>query len=387
MAGRWGAVSSVDVTEKPDALELVGSTSINKAASVASGVSDTWKTWRLPRNADGTLKGTFEAKGEEMFGEGDVMYQADLGGSGTFAPDQTHPETRMRTFSQLAPEGKILPWDLIQLELAEPIDRAAAVKASQIVGANGATLAVAWDDSGAHVTDWAGVSSISGHATSWPNATTWSGNVGVVNDRVDLGSAASSSPIELITLGMKTTDVEFDDDIVYPTFWGATSLLGGGFSGGHDPHCEAGGCLRLDSPPVNSCDASTRVGMATRLARGATGKVSVRYRVLAHPTMASPSGPNVPALTTMQVATEGGAVKENVLPAGTSYPGSVAFVKLSTPIDQFEWATPWSTFEMDAPPGAGDLGVAIGTRGSPYCGGPPYPEADITVLIENVKSL
>lgn len=388
IAARWGEIASVDVTEKSDALELAGSTAVNKVVSVASGITDTWKTWRLPRNADGTLTGTFDAKGEELFGEGDVMYQATLGGSGTFTADQTHPETRMRTVSQLAPAGKLLPWDRIVVDLAEPIDRAAALKAARVEDGNGATLGVVWDDPGEHVSDWAGVSGLNGYAASWPQTAKWSGSVGAVDDRVALGSVPSASPLEVLTVGPKAQEIGFDDDVVLATMWGTTTLLGGGFAGSTDTHCEAGGCLRIDQPPVNSCDASTRAGMAARLTRGANAKVAVRYRVLVHPTTAvggaaPPFGPQ----TTVQVATEGGAVKSHVLPVGTSSPGSVALEKLATPIDQFEWATPWSTFEAEAPPGTGDLGVAIGTPGSPYCGGPPFPEADVTVLIESVKSL
>jgi len=376
-------LGAVTVDESATALALAGDVTANKMLSTFSGTSDSWKTFSLDRNADGSLKGTFTAKGEQTFGEGDVMYSYPIVGEGTFDLDKTKPESRALVLRSLAPKDSMLPWDKIEVQLAEPLDETATKTATHFEATGGSPLTMAWEPTAAHVTDWAGVSSITARATSWPPTASWSALVGAIADLAGLPGAQSSTPLNVLTLGSHASLIGFDDDILMANLWGSYALLGGGFSGANDSHCEAGGCLSLHTQSVNACGTSG-TGMAARLQRGAANKVAVRYRVLVHPTYdnGGSSPPYAPSPATVQVAAEGGAVNESQI-SFTDAP----LQKLGTAIDQYEWATAWSTLTIDAPTGTADLGVAVANLGTPYCGGPPFPEAEVLVLVEDVRSL
>ena len=86
----------------------------------------------------------------------------------------------------------------------------------------------------------------------------------------------------------------------------------------------------------------------------------------------------------VESAVEGGEPKQDRVYTGST--GGPALTALPASIDQYDWATPWTTLEVTLPSGAGRVGVAISGVPNAYCGGPPLPPADVAVLIESVSA-
>lgn len=381
LTSRWGQVASARVVEGAKSLELTGSFTASGGAG-AQGVSDRWLTVTLDRAADGSLAGTFSASGEETIFQGDAGYSLKLAGKGTVAADATRPEARVVATTTLGPPGKLLPWDLLTFQFAEPILHDDAFAASHVAGPGGAALPLAWSGTDGDVTDWAGISSLSARAKTWPSNGGWSAIVEPVKDRVSLVSDRALSALDILPIPGAATTIGFDDDVLRASSWGGVDFLGGGFTGATDPRCEAGGCARLTPPALGSCSSST-AGLLAQLTPGPQGKVQVRYRLLAHPKY--PGGtPYIPSAMVVESALEGGEPKREHVYVGTSNGAPLAV--LPSAIDQYDWATPWTTFETTLPVGSGRVGFALSAVSDIYCGGPPLPPADVALLVESITA-
>ena len=393
ITSRWGTTAPLEVSETASAIAIKGAVSCASAPRNYEGANDTWKTWTLPRNADGTLAGSFDAQGEQMIFRGDVAYTMNLEGRGRFSPDVTAPELRAHAKSRVGPKDRLLPWDAITVELAEPLDRERTKAALSLMTRPAGVLPMAFEPSSPTIMDWAGVTRLVAHATSWQDVeVAWTLQANAITDRAGKESVAGpvgGESFTFLSTGVPNATIGFDDDIVRASLWGASSMLGGGIAGTNDSRCEGGGCAKLEKSSLNSC-GSESAGFAARLTRGAAGRVEVRYRVLVQPKYPTSTTPSVyGAAFNVELASENGPVTDTSIAIQSSgAPNGPALTKLATPIDGHEWATPWTTFEGPIPAGTG-LGVAISTRGpyESFCGGPALPDADIVVLIERVSSL
>ena len=383
LTARWGVIALATITEDAKALTLKGDfTASGPVAGGGGGVSDRWVSLTLPRTKDGSLAGTFSATGDETIFQGDAGYSLNLTGQGTLTTDITAPEARVIASSTAGPADKLLPWDSISFQLAEPIAQSDAVAASHVAGPGGAALALAWAAKSPQASDWVGVTTVSSRAKTWPASVSWNGVVETLTDRVGLKSPRVSKPIELLPLPPAASTIGFDDDVLMASTWGAVDLLGGGLTGANDSRCEAGGCARLTMDTSSGCSAGA-AGLLVQLTPGAQRKASVRYRVLAHPKYTGTT-PYLPSVMLVESAVEGGEPKQDRVYTGST--GGPALTALPASIDQYDWATPWTTLEVTLPSGAGRVGVAISGVPNAYCGGPPLPPADVAVLIESVSA-
>jgi hypothetical protein len=350
--------------------------------SVPVFATDTWKTLILPRAADGSLTGQLNGLGEEMISEGDVIWQADLAGAGTFVKDATDPELRTTPIAR-GPVDSLFPWDPIPVALAEPLD-GPTVEQSIHIDAPGASLPIAWD---APSSTWAGATSLTARLTDWSRVTSspWSvSHAGGVADRVGRMTHTSSATVMFLGLGPAVQQVGFDSDVLLASFWGTAGTIGGGLTGQADPRCEHIGCALMGPFDVNAC-SMPRAGFAGELVRGAGQGATVRYRILAEPGSGSGSPMVFMNPFVVELATQG--LASTIVEPLTSSP---TFTQLSAPIDGLSWATPWTDLDAKAPPGTGPIGFAVrtnpGTTSGNCGGGPPFPPVKVEVLIEAVTA-
>ena len=375
ITGRWGQPGSFAVTIAKDSVTLEGSFAIG--GNGAGGyVSDQWKKLVLARGDSGGLTGAVTAVGEQTISQGDVLWQSSLTGSGKFVRDQTRPELRLSGRSSIGPTGKPLPWERFTVQASEPVSTGHTQEQSHVEGPDGDSLQIRWVPVSASNGPFSsqGVS-FQGTVDDWTRAGSgepWNITNGgtLVNDMVGLNASSLDTKLPFSRISYATTEVGFDDDILEVDPWGTSSFLQ------NDARCENGGCLALGPATLNWC-MPVRNGFAGRLTRGATGHVTLRYRVLAKDAVVFTD------LLTLELAAQNGEILDT-----TQRPTLSA---LATPVGEFPYGSDWTTLDVAAPAGSGEIGYAVITASPGLlnggCGGPPPPSSNLLVLIESVKSL
>jgi hypothetical protein len=379
---RWGDPSELSVSVSAEALTLSGGGTVFSTAG-AGGVTDTWKSITLARDAKGQLTGEMTATGDEMISEGDEVWEAKISGSAKIVRDATNPEVRAN-IGGLAGSGQLLPWESFDVQAAEPVGRTAAEDAMRVVAPSGSDLSITFPTGKLPATDWAGETRFVARATDWTTLVDASFQLQSSNatDLVGRTAALLKAPISFISVGSAQQQIGFDDDVMFAHLWGTYEVYGGGLVGTNDPRCEAGGCARLGPMKQGTC-APTASGFAALLSRQPLGDVELRYRVLAKP--AYPTDPT-PFLYGPVVTLELASASTDAVDSAVTNP---TMTPLASPIDGFTHASDWTTLSAPAP-GSGVIGVAValgsGASNRSGCGGPPVPQTDIEILVESVKS-
>ncbi len=383
---RWGTPASLAVSETAAALVLKGEARVHGAAGGGvGGATDTWKTLTLARDATGKLTGDVKASGDESIFQGDVVWSGTLVGGATLAADATAPELRSRVVSPIGPGDRMLPWDPIRVQAAEPVTPAPVRDVTVIAGPT-TTVPLVFEKA-ARPDSWAGEVAYTGRVSSWAsvmNGQPWvvANTSSSIKDLVGLAAAPLSTPLKFLQLGFAAPEIGFDSDVVFASLWGESRFLGGGFTGATDPRCEAGGCVKIGPASFGVCDA-TRAGFAGILASDATKtKVGLRYRVLAEPE--NPGDLFVHSdLVTLELARQVGQPVDTIV-----RPSDVKMPKLATSIDGMSFGTTWLDLDVAAPAGTGPVGVAVAIGGPSalvgVCGGPPIARVKLEVLVERV---
>lgn len=387
---RWGTPAAYTVAISNAALTLTGKGSIvGGQSSGITGSSDTWESLVLPRNTVGGLTGEVRGTGREFVGQGDVVWDGTLTGSGTIKLDVTAPALRGDYTSRIGPGDRLLPWDPVLVSAAEPVEPNGAEQGIKVQGDHGDSLGIQWNAHDASPTGWAGETSFTGYLDDWTRAGSgepWTlfSSDGAARDLAGHFGSSLIKNLSFVRLGAPTTEIGFDTDVLEATAWGENAIYGGGLTGQNDPRCESGGCMRIGPVRFDVCGVP-RAGFAGLLQRVGAGNVELRYRVLAKPTYDGPTPMVYGEAVTMQLATQGAPTRDAGVAATT-----MTFAQLASPIDGMTMGTDWLTLEAAAPQGTGPIGVAVVVGGSSVirggCGGPPPPPSDVEILVERVRS-
>jgi hypothetical protein len=387
---RWGTPAAYAVEVSGQSLTLTGSGAISGGPSSGiSGASDTWERLVLPRDAAGGLTGEVRGTGREIVGQGDVIWEGTLTGSGTVKPDVTPPSLRGDYASRIGPSDKLLPWDPILVRAAEPVEPNGVEQGIEVQGDRGETLVIRWDAHQPSRASWAGETSFTGYLDDWARAGSgepWTlfASDGAARDLAGNYGSSSIKNLSFLRLGGATTEIGFDTDVIDVSTWGDHAIYGGGLTGQNDPRCESGGCMRIGPVRYDVCGVP-RAGFAGLLQRVGAGYVELRYRVLAKPMYDGPTPMLYGDAVTMQLATQGAAPRDASVPAST-----LGVTRLASPVDDMSYGTDWVTLEAAAPQGTGPIGVAVVVGGAGVirggCGGPPPPPASVEILVERVRS-
>jgi hypothetical protein len=172
----------------------------------------------------------------------------------------------------------------------------------------------------------------------------------------------------------------FDTDTVTVASWGPALTFLGGFTGS-DPSCEKGGCVQIGAFNGNTCGPS--IGIAGLVAVPNAKNLLVRYRVLANPSMLSPTQP--PSLVASPFAVD---VATPGVDAATTLPTlSSPMKQLASPVLAMSWGTDWTTLQVPIASAGPEFGFSVragGTFGA--CGGLPAPPVDTIVLVDSVTA-
>ena len=146
---RWGQPSTFEVTLADGLLVLSkGNATLTSTSSVGT-VSDVWQT--LTFEVWGKrLNGVVTAEGQQTVVRGDGAWSGLLGGRGQIVRDATPPEGRAGLPGGMGPDEKLMPWDPLQVALAEPLASTVPVE-SELESADGSEvseLVVSVDASG-----------------------------------------------------------------------------------------------------------------------------------------------------------------------------------------------------------------------------------------------
>lgn len=387
---RWGAPAHVDGARETGEYRFTGDVSVSGTDSSAN-VTDQWSTLHVAASGSG-LGTNVTMEGTENVFQGDVLWTFDLRGTATLANDDTAPELRSAPTSPRGPSDALLPWDPIEVDVAEPVAGAAiesktSVLLSDVDHAGELTpLPIGWHFAPTDTkTSWAGIVRAEARLSGWdhhPTQTakpyTLRAEAGIV-DAVGLGSAAVSASFAVLDVGQPQPSFPFDRaDAPAPVTWGLVALRAGAGA-----RCEQGGCLEIGPYETTYCGTG-RHGIAGRVS-APTGSLDVRYRVLYAASASSPDEPPSPygPAFTIEIARAGAeAIARQVQsPPGTS------LLDLGAAAGELRWATPWTTESVSLPgplpPMVIDLGFSIGSAdsSSTWCGGGPLPPPVKTLVV------
>ncbi len=386
---RWGRSATLSVSVDARELTLIGQAEITARVTEFETVVDTWSTLVLPRDATGSLTGELKGTGRESISRSPIGRSGSLVGTGSVTPDKTRPELRARLVSNLGPSDRLLPWDKITVEAAEPVSPSGVRERTSLsTSTAAAALALDWTPTG-HADSWAGEVAFPGRVSDWravlqknPWALRTPSRAAL--DLVDLDGPLDAL-VTFLPLAPPADAIGFDGDVVIATAWGPNEIYGGGKTGATDPRCESGGCQRLGPVSHGAC-VLERSGFAAQLGAGVgKSRVRLRYRVLAQP-----GGAGVPVfhgdLLTLEIARPRVEVSDTIV-----RPGDVKLSKLAAPIDGMGYATDWLDLDVMPTPDAAQLGVAVAigsaglfVRGGGGCGDPPPTPVNVEILVERI---
>ena len=269
---RWGETAKLSAKVTPSAVSLAG-----KLTFAASGERNEWTSLTLDRGADGVLTYAFSASGMLTVVAGDVIESYAVVGKGHLLPDTLAPEARLvpplRTRG-----GSWLPWDRLELELAEPLAQPGLLAPLQKV-----LPEVAWTPStrsgsapDAVATGWSGKSASFDVGGSFRLVQIGEAmNGGLVPALLDPSGNALAPFSDRFTfrdVGAAAARHDYDDG-ASGAIWGAVTRVDGA-------RCDKGGCLVFPATRTSSC--VTPSGLAGRLTRSSTiTRVHARVRTFA----------------------------------------------------------------------------------------------------------
>jgi|GEM_PF-4982887 len=357
---RWGTRSALTVSVQADAVVLSGKVSFGLLRE-----SNTFTEIRLERDATGALSNAFTAVGELSASAGDVVDSFAVKGKGALRADDLPPEMRIAPPPK-SRDGLWLPWDTLQVDLAEPLP----------VGAIFPALTTALPEAGWPARVEKDVPNVvTGY---FGQAQTFATVNGVSRTVVAPTGVADPSNNALVpfTGAFRFRDVgearaahDFDADSSGAT-WGNLTRVA-------DERCESGGCLALTIDNVNSCP--TPSGFAARLAPGhAIKKVRVRARLLAADREGSSGAPLVPSVLRFSATTPSGQV-------AVGEPSSANLTRTGED-SAYPWSTPWQDVDITPPDSAAEVGFHVVPPICDSLGGLPFPNGKVMVLIDSVKA-
>jgi hypothetical protein len=385
---RWGMPARMDGSATGGTYELSGGLLVSGFSN--GNVGDNWTTLRVAAGDQG-LGTSVTMKGTQHVVQGDVVWMNDLAATATLRRDETPPELRSAPASVRGPESALLPWDPIEVKMAEPIDKGdfaleAVVASTQREEDSGAeaVVPVTWQSIPAdEAVSWAGIVRSLGRLNEWgssPAQKTSHHEVRVsagLADPTGLVSTMFVSPFSVLGVGNAVPEFTFDTaDEQRPAWWGLTTV-----DDGTSGRCERGGCLEVGPYNAPYCGAE-RSGVAGRV-QAPTGTLELRYRLL-H--ASDPTAPDQPAkvfgaVFVIEVARAGAEVTTDVVNA----PPAATLTDMGA--GELRWASPWTTVSVSlpgpTPPSVADLGFSIGPGDavSTICGGGPLPPSVKTLLV------
>ncbi len=349
---RWGESSVLEVEVEADTVVLTGEAVVG-SIECSSGLSESWTRVVIDRQEDGSLGSrlTFSGVGP-CYQMGSIVniegVATDMTGEATLDPDETPPEVRL-TFSATAGDD-LLPWSMIELALAESLDRqdllaSLLVTAFDDGSAGEVGIPVEWEFSpqGELDAEPDSVIAVNGRFTDWESVAGRSVTVSIGDGVADeQGNALAPLAVEKPVLdpgeAAEAHDLGDDGESLEVAVWNDAGRAGADAAS----LCEQGDCVWIEGTG----------GIAALLARGSADQLTVRYRILGRDPYYVPSSDS----TISDVSGQSIAVRvfDSSTGASVASGGSTGnFSLLADPVARgdrsWSWATGWQDLVVDLP--------------------------------------
>jgi hypothetical protein len=350
---RWGKPATFTVTQSDDGLLLEGNATVAQASQSGTAVNDVWQSFRLPLVGK-KIAGTVTAAGQEDVFSGDLGWSGKLAGKGSVTADSTAPEARPTQLAGFGPDGTQLPWESVQVALAEPLSSSQLLALLSLSKKGEAPLPVAWAPGATVAEAGGGVSQLTGQFQSWDSLP--GDAILHLADGYEDPAKNSGAGFEH-GFGLLTVPAPQGSSLVMSkaslVSWGDASLASS------EDGCEGSSCLAFGPFPNRTCGLDGS-GVAMRLSAtnskgNKSSSLKIRLRVFQSGDALAPDQPPYQGNLTpvsLQVARPGKEPAQldiNALPSSD----------LGPDVGDLRFGSSWVTLSFDLPTGSGDVGVAL----------------------------